>query len=561
MVFEDYLGLNTSKHVDSRKRCSLLPKKIYRLTDGVTNEINLLQDSYDQIVLSDGIYATLESDANSHAALLLDFGKEFHGSIKLFIKKVESESKTATLLVRFGESITEAITPLGFKGSTNDHANREMFVSVRDLSANETNESGFRYVYIELVSECKVLLKSVKGIAVYTDCDVMGSFESSDEELNKIWLTAAYTTFLNMQNYLWDGIKRDRLVWAGDMYTEVRTIMATIGDHEIIRKTLNIAIDSTPDGHWISGISSYSIWWILIHKEYYEMFRNLEYLESQKEKLFEVLQRLMTTVNDNGNEELTGNRFIDWPTSGNTVAIHAGLQALVKMAFDAGHVIAKALGDEEMSSECLEFAKKVSKVNVDPNGSKQVGSLLALAGLKDASEINTNVLMPGGVRGYSTFMGYQILSAKALAGDVDGAIKDIKSYWGAMLDLGATTFWEDFNIEWVDGSYGVDSFPIQGKKDIHGDFGAYCYVGHRHSLCHGWASGPCPFLSEYVLGIKRVSNNEYVINPQIGDLNWVKGTYPTSKGPISVSVEKGHNSKLKINVKAPIGVKYKIINQ
>ena len=36
----------------------------------------------------------------------------------------------------------------------------------------------------------------------------------------------------------------------------------------------------------------------------------------------------------------------------------------------------------------------------------------------------------------------------------------------------------------------IDELVPPGKKDLHGDFGAYCYVGFRHSLCHGWASGP-----------------------------------------------------------------------
>ena len=37
-----------------------------------------------------------------------------------------------------------------------------------------------------------------------------------------------------MQDYLWDGIKRDRLVWIGDMHPETRTILAVFGDHEIV---------------------------------------------------------------------------------------------------------------------------------------------------------------------------------------------------------------------------------------------------------------------------------------------------------------------------------------
>ena len=34
---------------------------------------------------------------------------------------------------------------------------------------------------------------------------------------------------LNMQDCLWDGIKRDRLVWIGDMHPETMSILAVFG--------------------------------------------------------------------------------------------------------------------------------------------------------------------------------------------------------------------------------------------------------------------------------------------------------------------------------------------
>ena len=42
----------------------------------------------------------------------------------------------------------------------------------------------------------------------------------------------------------------------------------------------------------------------------------------------------------------------------------------------------------------------------------------------------------------------------------------------------------------------IDVFPVKGKVDIHGDFGAFCYKGYRHSLCHGWSSGVIKFIEE-----------------------------------------------------------------
>ena len=83
-----------------------------------------------------------------------------------------------------------------------------------------------------------------------------------------------------------------------------------------------------------------------------------------------------------------------------------------------------------------------------------------------------------------------MLQAMAKAGNYTGALNDIRIFWGAMLDLGATTFWEDFNLDWVNNASRIDELVPEGKKDVHGDYGAYCYLGLRHSFCHGWASGP-----------------------------------------------------------------------
>ena len=55
------------------------------------------------------------------------------------------------------------------------------------------------------------------------------------------------------------------------------------------------------------------------------------------------------------------------------------------------------------------------------------------------------------------------------------------------------------------GSAGITEITPEGTKDIHGDFGAYCYENFRHSLCHGWASGPTPWMSRHVLGVEVVS--------------------------------------------------------
>ena len=182
---------------------------------------------------------------------------------------------------------------------------------------------------------------------------------------------------------------------------------------------------------------------------------------------------------------------------------------------------------------------------------------MALAGALDAKKANDEVVAVEGARGFSTFYGYYMLEAMAKAGNYEGAMQVIRDFWGGMLDMGATTFWEDFNIDWLDGAAPIDAIVPEGKKDIHGDFGAYCYVGFRHSLCHGWASGPTSWLSRHVLGVEVVEPGCKVvrISPNLGDLEWAEGSFPTPYGDIKLSHKRGADGNIVSKIDAPKGVK------
>jgi hypothetical protein len=139
-----------------------------------------------------------------------------------------------------------------------------------------------------------------------------------------------------------------------------------------------------------------------------------------------------------------------------------------------------------------------------------------------------------------------------LAKDTIPALQLIRKYWGAMLDFGATSFWEDFDLDWITNASPIDILPQKDKKDLHADFGNYCYKGLRHSLSHGWSCGPAPFLSERVLGVKFLSpgGSKIAVKPDLGDLEYVEGTYPTPHGTVKIYADKSG----KLSIEAPTAV-------
>ncbi|MDR1335313.1 MAG: alpha-L-rhamnosidase [Tannerella sp.] len=548
---------------DSRARTYITPQRIVWKYDGqgrlLQNAEGLLAAGNNgQSELTGKQVCVMRSTENEYPSLLLDFGREIHGGLQI-VTSAAGRNVPVKIRVRFGESVSEAMSTAGVRGATNDHAMRDFTMEVPWLGVAETGNSGYRFVRIDLVDPNVTLsLKEINAIFVYRDIPYLGSFRSSDERLNRIWMTGAYTVHLNMQEYIWDGIKRDRLVWLGDLHPEVMTVSTVFGYNEVIPKSLDLARDITPLPGWMNGMCSYSLWWIIIQRDWYSYQGNLPYLREQQTYLTELLQLLFTKVDASGREKLDGGgRFLDWPSSPNREGVDAGLQALTVMAFRAGGELCAALGDGALAEQCIALAERM-KTQVPPhNGLKQAAALQALAGMLPAGQADEEVISAGGAKDFSTFYGYYMLQAQAKAGNYRGAIDNIGRFWGGMLDMGATTFWEDFNLEWMENAAGIDELVPEGKKDIHADFGAYCYEKLRHSLCHGWASGPTAWLSEHVLGVKVMAPGCKVlkIEPHLGDLEWVEGTFPTPQGVVSISHRKGSDGKIKTGVKAPKGVK------
>ncbi|MBK1880506.1 alpha-L-rhamnosidase C-terminal domain-containing protein [Pelagicoccus mobilis] len=529
---------------------------LWRSENGVSNADNLLLPKNGQAVLKE-----LEKPLilESHTgAVLLDFGRQIAGNVEI-ITAMTKNKDMPRIRVRFGESAAEAMSELG--GDTNaqnDHALRDFETSLPWLGKTTLGPSGFRFLRIDNVdAEHAAHISEVRAVLLIRDVPQLGSFKCDDERLNQIWEVGAYTVHLNMQDYLWDGVKRDRLVWIGDMHPEVATINAVFGYNEVVPKSLDLTRDVTPVSAWMNGISSYSMWWVLIHEQWWMNHGDREYLVEQKTYMRKLLRKLAKLVGPDGKERIKGTRFLDWPSSLNKQGVTAGLQALLVMTLDAGERLMLEVGDRETAELCAEAADRGRVVVPDVNGSKSGAALLALAGMRDAQETAKSVLKVDGPKRISTFYGFYVLQALAEAGEIDTALDFISQYWGAMLDLGATTFWEDFDLEWMDNAARVDELVPESEKDVHGCYGGYCYVGYRHSLCHGWASGPTAWLSERVLGISPAEPGfqKVRIEPELGRLKWAEGTFPTPHGEIFVRHERRADGTVKTKYKLPKGVK------
>jgi len=116
-------------------------------------------------------------------------------------------------------------------------------------------------------------------------------------------------------------------------------------------------------------------------------------------------------------------------------------------------------------------------------------------------------------------------------GEQKHVLQEMRDYWGGMIKLGATTFWEKYNPA------KTNQTAMYGRP-----FG--------NSFCHAWGASPIYLLGKYYLGVKPTSPayKTYVVEPNLGDLQWMEGDVPTPNGKVHL-----YFSTKEIKVKADEG--------
>ena len=544
--------VSAAEKPDCRVRTLVDPVRIVATSPGLKGADELCGPRHGQV--SEGVFCVGSGPVlGTNDWILLDFGRELNGSVQIGCGA--QGGRNARARICFGESVSEALSELGRKGACNDHAIRDDVVSLPWLGRREVGETGFRFVRIANAGAEPIQLEYARAVRMTRPMERRGGFRSSDPRLDAIFDTAVRTVHLCCQDYLWDGIKRDRLVWMGDTHPETMAILPVFGAASVLPESLDYMAATTPTDRWMNGShATYTLWWIRNLAEFYRYTGNLAYLKTKAGYLAKTFDRVAGAMKDG---EWRGGNFLDWPTKHNDKAATAGTQALALMAARDAAFLAEALGDEALGAKAKSLADELGRLKPEPHGAKSAAALLALSGLREPREMFADVLGANGHAGVSTFYGYYMLEAMSAAGENRRALDTVRDYWGAMLDMGATTFWEDFNLAWTNGAYRIDQMPVAGQRDIHGDYGDFCYKGYRHSLCHGWSAGPVAWCFAHVLGIRPVGvgSRTFELKPFLGDLDWAEGEYALPQGGVlRVRVTKRDDGTLETSFVAPPGV-------
>ena len=473
---------------------------------------------------------------NGH--IVLDFDMEYSGGIRILTVFHPAKNNLAKLRIRLGESLGEVNQEFLSNYAGNDHSPRDFTVEVPQLSDLTFGNSGFRFVRIDNISGVDIILRAVLLSYQHINLKPKGYFICDDERINKIFDISLRTAYMCIQNgFLVEAIKRDRLVWSGDLYVQLKTTLDILGCFDAVTNSLDALKKVNSLDKWMSGIPSYSIWYLLNVNEVYKFSGDKKWLN----KHIGYMKSIVIKLGEYLKEENASNRadFIDWTSNGNKDC-NAAVSSFAVYAFKT----IKPLFDD--STFIDEIINRIKIPNIDQNTYKGIRAIYEY-GKHDYPE----ALLNDGVNTMSTFLSYAVYDIMDKNGFTSEATEKMKEYYGMMLDINATTFFEAYDSKWVGGK--VDEYD-SNKLYFHQNYGDYCYKGYRLSLCHAWRSGPVPFLLENVSGIQRIDDTTYKIEPHMGNLRHIKAGIMTKNGLLKIELN-NKQGKIEYKLDVPKGIK------
>ncbi len=456
--------------------------------------------------------------------VLYDFGKELFGF--LYISDVKASE---SIHVSYGESLEEAV----------DVENSILFEDVSGENRYKLRQRAFRYIYLTGAENA-----NIHAELEYLPIEYKGSFRCDDEDVNKIWDVCAYTLHLNMREVLTEAIKRDRWLWGGDAYQAFKFNNYLFFDKEIVRRSTIALRGKEPFNEHINTITDYSLYWVIGLHEYYVTYGDIEFIKNIYDKAVSLMEFCEAREDDKGFIVKKNNDwiFVDWSDIDKDGAVCAE-QMLYIAANKAMAALTRLVGAdpssyEEKYSRLIEttnkfFWKEEKGAYIDcyESGKNHISRhanvfaiLYDVANEEQKAKIIENVLENDKITKITTpyFEGFE-LDVMGKIGHFDFIENVIKTYWKGMLDLGATTVWEEYNPNLS----GAQHYEMYGNK-------------YGKSLCHAWGASPIYLLGKYYLGVTPTSSGygTFEVKPYLGGFKFIDGVVPIKDGSVRVKLSK-----------------------
>ncbi len=137
-------------------------------------------------------------------------------------------------------------------------------------------------------------------------------FASGDAFRTTIGLARYGNAHLCCQERLWDGIKRDRLVWMGDAHPETMAILNVFGSASVLPETFDYAVAVTdPSRQWMNNVASYTLWWLRNLAAWHRFTGDADYLARHHRYLSETVARIVSCITPSNTFETADRTILD----------------------------------------------------------------------------------------------------------------------------------------------------------------------------------------------------------------------------------------------------------
>ncbi|MBB4661907.1 alpha-L-rhamnosidase C-terminal domain-containing protein [Conexibacter arvalis] len=599
----------------------------------------------DAALRADGRAVTLTNvgDRTGSPLLAVDFGQEVGGHLRVTVTGATGETRLRACFsesrryralgsrndgqARFAPGCDTANIWVGFPGQAYtydvDSHGLELPSSLPGEARDGILRGGFRYATLFLDGPGSV---SVDAISLdYTPepsrrdpSRLAGWFNSSDAQLNKIWHAGVYTVQTNTDRadtakswpyragetdhadgqlaglrpddeVIYDGAKRDRLVWQGDLAVQNPVAYVSTWNVRAAENSLtHLAGQQLEDG-FVPGSSQmgqhnanerrtygeYVTWFVFNMHEHWRYTADRAYLR----RVWPALERAtawLESVRRQDDGGLIGfGRVGSCGHYGYSDCGHETyVNALYARNLDQMAAMARALGDGAAARAYAARAGVVRRAIESQLWDEQAGAYRLSRELPDVhpQDGNAIAILAGVARGDRASRALAFLRASSwgrygaltvgpdepnpslppfyaplpsgfeaearfgVAGDARGledatALQLIRRFWGHQLrqDPGST-FWE------------------------HMQPSGYPNLSQFSSLAHGWASAPTVVLTQRVLGVTPTAAGyeRFDVAPYPADVDWAEGSVPTPHGAIAADWRRSGDG-LTLSLRVPGG--------
>ena len=524
-VYADGDGIST----DETWQCDrFLPKRVPAACDPVfdsADDPRVFPFSYRDIVP-----VTAES---VDGGTLYDFGVESFGPVTLTASRDMGD-----ILLVYGESREEATDP--------DDAVVREHIPAFDGSLTRPSRA-FRYLYVKATGGSADKFPALSAKLEYLPIKDVASFACDDEKIEKIWEICSRTFHLNSREFYLDGIKRDRWCWSGDAYQSFMVNRYLYFEPSIIRRTIRALLGKQPYEQHINTINDYSAYLIIAVLEYYLSTGDKDFVNVIADDLLALYNFIVSRLDAETGYvvQRPGDWiFIDWadldkngPLCAEQILLWQTYNAMAKLSEISDGIPA---GDYAMRAETLKAsilrdfwdAERGGFIDSYTSGKQHItrhaGIFAILYDFVDADTQKRiyDCVLRGTLADPITTPYFKFFELMALGkmGDVTGIQDYIDSYWGGMLDLGATSVWEQFDPR----KEGRAHLEMYGAE-------------YGCSLCHAWGSGPIALLGNFVAGVTPtdVAYKTFTVAPTPGRYKNFRAVVPVCRGSVTVSYENG----------------------